>query len=119
MFRSGAAGAGFVEAAAFEERNDGQHLRAGTEFENRKQIRQVVAQHVACYGNTIESLAYKLERRANGFNGGQDPNVETGCVMVFQVDPGLRDQIRIVRAILIQPEDGRSARGSRATDGQL
>ncbi len=38
MLRSGTARTGFKEAAAVHERNDGEHLGAGANFENREEI---------------------------------------------------------------------------------
>ena len=47
VFGRGAAGAGFEQAAAVDQRHDGQHFRRGAELEDREQVGQIVPQHVA------------------------------------------------------------------------
>jgi len=47
VLRRGAAGAGFEEAAAVHERDDGEHLGAGADLEDREEVGEVVAEDVA------------------------------------------------------------------------
>jgi hypothetical protein len=57
-----AAGAGLEQAAARHQRHDRQHLGAGAELEDREQVGQVVAQHVAGDRDRVLALADALER---------------------------------------------------------
>ena len=59
-----AAGAGLEQAAAVHQRHDRQHLRAGAELEDREQVGQVVAQHVAGDRDRVLAGAGALEREA-------------------------------------------------------
>ena len=49
----GAAGAGLEEAAAVQQRHDGEHLGAGADLEDREEVGEVVAQDVAGDGDGV------------------------------------------------------------------
>ena len=85
VLRRRAAGAGLVQPAAVEQRHDRQHLGARAELENREQIREVVAQHVAGDRDRVEAGAHALQRRADRVDRRHDLDVETRRVVVLQV----------------------------------
>ena len=57
-----AAGAGLEQAAAVDQRDDREHLGAGAELEDREEVGEVVAQHVAGDRDRVLALADALER---------------------------------------------------------
>ena len=60
-----------------------------------------------------------LTSQARRCLGGHDLNIEPVGIVVAQIQVYLRDQVRIMGAILIQPEDRWCARGPNTTNGQL
>ncbi|EKD82647.1 MAG: hypothetical protein ACD_39C01169G0002 [uncultured bacterium] len=65
MFGRRTTGAGFIEAATIEKRNDRKHLGAGAQFENREKIGQIVAQHVSGYRNSVLAFSTSLQSGCN------------------------------------------------------
>eukprot|EP01035_Chromulina_nebulosa_P009588 gene9588-12935_t len=119
VFRRGAAGAGFEEAAAVHERDDGEHLRAGADFENREEVGEVVAENIA---RDADRVLAGLEADEGGLAGGgrgHDLEVEAGGVVLREVGFHLGDELRIVGALLIEPEDGGRVGQARAIDGEF
>ena len=119
VLRGGAAGAGFEEAAAVDQRNHGEHLGAGAEFQDREQVREVVAQHVAGHRDGVLALADPLQREGRGLLRGHDGDLQALGVVVLEVFLDLGDHLGVVGAALVQPEDGRRGGGAGAGDGQL
>ena len=62
VLRRRAAGTGFEQPAAAQQRDDREHLRAGAELEDREEVGEVVAQHVAGDGDRVLAFAYPLQR---------------------------------------------------------
>ena len=58
----GAAGAGLEQAAAVHQRDDREHLGAGAQLQDREQVGQVVAQHVAGDRDGVLAAADALQR---------------------------------------------------------
>mmetsp|Transcript_26250 Transcript_26250/g.66180 ORF Transcript_26250/g.66180 Transcript_26250/m.66180 type:complete len:416 (+) Transcript_26250:1613-2860(+) len=106
----GAARASLKHAAASEQGHDRKHLRRSAELENRKQIGEVVAEDVAGDRDHV----FSFPRNFKGFLHGQcwrhDPQVQALRVVELQVFLNLRDHVGVVRAVLVQPEDGGRAR---------
>ena len=69
VLRRGTAGPGFEESAPVHQRDDGQHLRAGADFEDGEKVGQVVAQDVAGHRNGVLAFRDTLEAEAAGFEG--------------------------------------------------
>ena len=109
------AGAGFEQPATLHQRHDRQHLGARAEFQDREQIGQIVAQHVAGDRDRVLALADALDRElasprpASGC-GCRDPPVS----WFFRYVSTLRDHLRVVRAFGVEPEHGRRAGHARA-----
>ena len=119
MLGRGTAGAGLVHAATGQQRHNGQHLGAGAEFEDREQVRQVIAQHVAGHRNGVLPGANPLHGGGHRGDRGQDPDVQPAGVVILEIGLYLLDQLPVVGALLIQPEDGRLARRAGAVHPQL
>ena len=119
MFRGRAAGAGLEQAAAVEQGHDREHPRAGAQLEDGEQVGQVVTQHVAGHRDGVLAAADALQRELHGLDGRHDADVEVGEIVLVQVDADLRDDLGVVAAVLVEPEDGRRAGGAGAHDGQL
>ena len=62
VLRGRAAGARLEQAAAVHERHDREHLGAGAELEDREQVGEVVAEHVAGDRDRVLAAADALER---------------------------------------------------------
>ncbi len=110
------AGAGLEQAATGHERHDGQHLRAGTEFHDRKQVSQVITQHIAGDRDRVLAATDAFEREAHRVLRLQDADVEAGKVVILQTALDPRDDLRIVAARGIQPEHRRGPRAARTRD---
>ena len=107
MLRRRPAGARLVESAAGQERDDRQHLRARTELEDRKQVGQVVAQHVARRRDRVDAGPHASERLLHRLDWRADRDVQTRRVVILQVLLRLGDHVAVVGALWIQPEDRR------------
>src|SRR5690606_12578086 len=83
-----------------------------------EQIGQVVAQDVACGADRVLAADDTLERVAHRAHVAHDLNVQPGGVVLVQVHPDLGDQLRLVRAISVQPEHHLHARIASAGDRQ-
>ena len=119
VLRSGTTGTGFKESAAVHEGNDGEHLGRGADFEDREEVGVVIAQDVAGDGNGVLALDNALQREGAGLGGRKDAEVEAGGVVVLQVGLDLGDDLGVVGAVLVEPEDGGIAGRAGAFDGQL
>src|SRR5690606_37121682 len=113
------ASAGFVHAAASHQRNDGQHLGRGAQFHDREQIGQVVTQYVAGHRDGVLAADHALHGYADGFVVAHHADVQTGQVVIFQVQLDLLLQFAIVSALRVQPEDGRGVGLTGTGNGQL
>ena len=60
-----------------------------------------------------------MARDARGFNGRQDFDVEAVDVVRGEVVVHFRDEVAIMRAVFVQPENRFAARGARAGDGEF
>ena len=112
-------GAGFKQATAIQQRHNGEHLGRGAEFHDREQIRQIITQHIPGDGNGIQALADTVERELHRLNRFQDADIEPGSVVILQVFLNLLDQLSIMGALGIQPEDSRRIAEPRAAHGKL
>jgi hypothetical protein len=106
VLRRGAAGTGLEEAAAVHQRDDGQHLGARADLEDREEVGVVVAQDVAGDGDGVLAEDDALEREGQASAGGEDAEVEAGGVVVFEVLLDLGDDLGVVGAGFVEPEDG-------------
>ena len=114
-----APGARLEEPAAVDQRDDRQHLGGRAELEDREEVGEVVAQHVAGHRDGVLALADPLQGERDRLDRRQDPQVQAVGVVVGEVGPHLRDQVGVVGAVGVQPEDrGRGARPGPG-DGEL
>src|SRR3989442_558101 len=119
VFGRRAAGSGFKEAAAVQQGDDREHFCAGPNFENRKEIGEVVSQHVPRDGNGIFPLFHPFQREPRRLRRRHDPDVEALRIVIRQIAIDLLDQLRVVCPVFVQPEDRGCSRGLCAIDGQL
>jgi len=119
VFGGGAAGAGFEEAAAVHEGNDGEHLGAGADFEDGEEISQIVAEDVAGDADGIEAFDDAFEGELAGVGGGEHADVEAGGVVGGEVFFDLGDDFAVVGAGWIEPEDGGGVAEAGAVDGEF
>mmetsp|Transcript_20933 Transcript_20933/g.49692 ORF Transcript_20933/g.49692 Transcript_20933/m.49692 type:complete len:383 (-) Transcript_20933:685-1833(-) len=108
-----------IHAAARKHRHDRKHLSTCVELQDREKVCVVVSQHVARHGDGVLAILGPLQGLQAGLLGRFDANLQAGSVMVFQVRFHLLLQLGIMRSVLVQPEDGWSARGSGPGDGEL
>ncbi len=71
-----AAGAGLEQAAAVDQRDDREHLGAGAELQDREQVGEVVAQHVAGDRDGVLALADPLQRERDRVDRRHDLDLE-------------------------------------------
>ena len=71
-----AAGAGLEQPAAVHQRHDREHLRARAELEDREQVGEVVAQHVAGDRDRVLAALGALEREAGRLGDRQDLDLQ-------------------------------------------
>ena len=114
-----AAGAGLEQAAAVDERDDREHLGAGAELEDREQVGQVVAQHVAGHRDGVLAPPDALEGERGGLGRRQDLDAQALGVVPGQVLAHLGDQVGVVGPGLVEPEDRGVAGGPGPGHGQL
>src|SRR5580704_2811228 len=100
------AGSSFEQLAALEQRHDGEHTGAGSQLENREQVGEIVAEHIARDGDGVLAAANSLQREFHSVLGFQDLYVKTGKVVIAQVGFYLFDDLSIVAASRIEPEHG-------------
>mmetsp|Transcript_23331 Transcript_23331/g.40565 ORF Transcript_23331/g.40565 Transcript_23331/m.40565 type:complete len:238 (+) Transcript_23331:3920-4633(+) len=105
VFGGRTAGTRFKQPAAIHQLDDGQHLGRGAQFEDREEVRQIIAQHVACDRNAGLAFADCLERQARCLARGHD------LERVGQASRSKRrrhhlDQFRIMGTGRVQPENG-------------
>ena len=119
MLRGGSASAGFKQTATVEQRHDGQHLRARAHLKDREQVGEVVTQYVAGHRDGVFALTNSRERVLGGVGRGHDLDREPGGVVLCQIGLHLGDDLRVVRAALVEPEHGRRTRRASARDCKL
>ncbi len=83
MLGRGSTGTGFEETTAIHQRHDGEHLGTGAELKDRKQVGQVVAEHVASDGNSIIASLRTLQRDACCLDWRQDADIEPFSVAIL------------------------------------
>ncbi len=119
VFGGGAACAGFEEAAAVHEGDDGEHFGGGSDFEDGEEVGEVVAEDISGDGDGIEALGDALEGDEAGLGGWEDGDVEAGGVVVGEVGFYFGDDLCVVGACFIEPEDGWGVGDAGAVDGEF
>ncbi len=104
MFRSRTAGAGLEESAALHQRDDGEHLGAGAQLQDREQIGEIVAEHVAGDRNGLQAVLHALQGETHRIDRGHDPDVQVGGVVILEILLDLGDQLLVVGTLFIEPE---------------
>ncbi len=114
VFRRRAAGAGLEQPAAIHQRHDREHLRAGTELEDRKQVSEVVAQDVAGDRDGVLSGARSREREPGGGGDVEDLDLQAAGIQLVERTEDLAQHLRVVWSSLVKPEHGGAAGRARA-----
>ena len=118
VFGGRAASTGFKEAAALHQFDDGEHLGRGAKLKDREEVGEIVAQHVAGDGNGIAPRGDFFQRDPRGFGRGHDGEAVSHA---FGLKNGgdVFDQLGVMGAVGIQPEDRLTPFDGLAVDGQL
>merc|ERR1712027_646 len=95
-----------VHGATREHRNNGEHLGAGAEFQDGKEICKVISQHVSGHRDGVQALLGTLQRHSHGFHWGHNVNVQASWIKLWEVRPHPLHEDDIVGARGIKPEDG-------------
>src|SRR5471030_1368992 len=119
VFRRRTASARFIHAATGHQRHDRQHLGAGAQFHDREQVGQVVAQYVAGHRDGVQALAGALQGELHRVDRRHDADVQAVGIVVFQVSLNFLNHHTVVRALWVQPENGRGVAGAGTVDGQF
>mmetsp|Transcript_28445 Transcript_28445/g.67314 ORF Transcript_28445/g.67314 Transcript_28445/m.67314 type:complete len:508 (+) Transcript_28445:435-1958(+) len=106
-------------SAAGKEGHDGEHLGGGAEFEDREEIGEVVTENVAGDADGVLTSAAALDGGGHGLLRGEDGDVEPVGVVVLEVGVHLGDELGVVSAVLVEPEDGSGPAEAGALDGEL
>ncbi len=101
--------AGLEQAAALHQRDDREHLGAGAELEDREQVGQVVAQHVAGDRDRVLALAGPPQRVADRVADGEDLDLQAVGVLVGEHGMDRGQQLGVVGPGLVEPEHGGGA----------
>ena len=101
-----AAGAGLEHAATVEQGDDREHLGAGAQFQDGEEVGEVVAQDVAGYGDGVLAGPAAGDGGLHGIERGQDADVKAGGVVFGQVLFYLFEQLGVVGAVGVKPENG-------------
>src|SRR5699024_2941528 len=88
-------------------------------FQNGEPVGVVVTQHVTGDRHGVFAFAHALQRDLGGRLGRHDLNLQVSGVVFGQILVDLRDQVRIVGPVFIQPEHGRGVGGACAGDSQF
>ena len=118
VFRGRTARAGLKQTTTLHQLHDRQHLGRGGQFQDREQIGEVVAQNVAGDRDGVFALPDRLKRRAGCFARGEDLEL-VGHAFGFQNRGDVFDQLGIMGAVCVQPEDRLAAFGLLAVNGQV
>src|SRR5215471_17728719 len=98
VLRRRASGARFKHTSSVHQGNDGKHLGARSYFENRKKVRQVIAEDVTSYRDRVLARLQALQRKPRcGFRR-HDLDLQPLGIVIGQVLPNLPDQLRIMSA---------------------
>ena len=119
MLRRRAAGTRFKQSATVHQRYDGQHLGAGTQFQDREQVGQVITQHIAGNRDGVFTLSDPVQRKTCRVHRRHDQDFQAIRIVIGQVFFDLADHFAIVGTVFVQPEHGRRAGCAGAIDGQL
>jgi len=116
--RRGSSGAGLEQPAAVHQRHDRQHLRARPELEDREQVGEVVAEHVAGDRDRVLAGAGALEREPRRVGDIEDLDLDAVGVELLERGPDLAQQLGIVGPRRVEPEDGGRCCFTRARYGK-
>merc|ERR1719397_1019465 len=119
MFRRRATRTSLEENPTGQQRDDGEHLRGSSELEDGEQVSEVVPEHVTGAGDGVEPLPGAGAGYGAGLGWGDELNVQSGGVVCSHVLVHQPDQVSIVSAGGVKPEDRLSAGGLGSAHGQL
>ncbi|MEZ5213379.1 MAG: hypothetical protein R2692_00360 [Microbacterium sp.] len=98
-------------------RHDREHLRRRADLEDREEVGEVVAQHVAGDRDRVFALAQTRERAASPLRA-EDHDRDVVGLERREGLVHLADQLGVVRAVHVEPEHRGNARRAGAGDGQ-
>ena len=113
-----AARARLEQAAAGKQRDDREHLGRRADLEDREEVGQVVAQHVAGDRDRVLTAAQTREGVPGRLVGRQDHDRDVVRLEGRERLMHLADQLRVVRAVHVEPEHRGNARRAGAGDGE-
>ena len=110
---------GLVQSTTGHQRHDREHLGAGTEFEDREQVGEVVTQDVAGRGDGVHAANDPFERVPHRSHLRHVRDVQALGVVILEVGLHLLDQFVLVRTVRVEPEHHRRTRIARPVDREL
>lgn len=119
VLRGGPARTRLEQAAAGDERDDGQHLRRRAELHDGEEVGEVVTQDVARDGDRVLAGADPVDGQPARLDRAHDADVQAVGVVVAEgvLDAGLH--VPVVGALRVEPEHGRPAGLAGPVDGEL
>ncbi len=106
MLGRGTASTRLKQPAASQQWHDGKHFCACSQFKDGEEVGQIITQDVACHGDDIVARFDLFAGEAHGGFGGHRSDVQPCGVVIGQVLIDFGDDIGIVGAVGIEPEDG-------------
>ena len=100
-------------------RDDGEHLGARAELEDREEIGVVVPEDVAGRRDRVEPGLHALAGVLGGCCRSHGLDVEPVRVVRREVLLNFLDDVGVVRAVLVEPEDDRRVARARAGHREL
>mmetsp|Transcript_48950 Transcript_48950/g.106433 ORF Transcript_48950/g.106433 Transcript_48950/m.106433 type:complete len:230 (-) Transcript_48950:341-1030(-) len=119
MLRGRATSTSLVHTASCQKRDNGEHLGARPELNDRKEIRVVISEDVAGDRNGVQALARPLYRDAASVLRGHDFDVQAFRLVHWQVLLHLADHDGIMSPVLVEPEDCLCASSPSSSNGEF
>mmetsp|Transcript_113322 Transcript_113322/g.218170 ORF Transcript_113322/g.218170 Transcript_113322/m.218170 type:complete len:255 (+) Transcript_113322:512-1276(+) len=121
-----AACSSFIHGTSCEHRYDRKHLRTGTQLQDGEEVGEVVPEHIACDGNSVQAIFSSLKCDTHSFDRGHDLNVQALWLEFRQVGLDPLHQNDVMGAGRVQPKNGfawllilREVVGTAPVDRQL
>ena len=109
---------GLVQTSASQQRNNREHLGTCAQFQDRKQVREVVPQYVSGHRNRIQPITCTFATEPGCFDGSEHLDFQPLGVVIRKVLFHLGNQSGIMRPVRVQPENGQRTSRASTTDGQ-
>src|SRR5699024_257617 len=119
VLRSRVTSTGVKLTAASHQRNNRDHLCRGAELQNWEQVGVVVTQNVTGNGDGVLAATDALDSDLGCLDWGEDFNVQALSVVVARVLIDQVDEVAVVCALGVEPEDGLHGGQTCAVNSEL